>query len=158
RKFFDWFNRVFDKARNKYVSIAGFLIRKIVISVIFLAIIAGAAIFLGTRLPTSFLPEEDQGYAFVNVQLPYAASLERTSDLCRRVEDILKNTPGVQYYTTVLGFSLQSQVQATYNAFFFVTLKPWSERKKPEEQMLAIRSHMNEELGKLPEATAFAFP
>lgn len=158
RKFFDWFNRNFDKARDKYVSIAGFLIRKMVISIIFLIVIGGSAILLGARLPTSFLPEEDQGYAYVNVQLPYAASLERTSEVCRKVEDILKNTPGVQYYTTVLGFSLQSQVQATYNAFFFVTLKPWSERKKPEEQMLAIRQHMNQELGKLPEATAFAFP
>jgi HAE1 family hydrophobic/amphiphilic exporter-1 len=157
RKFFDWFNRTFEKARNKYISIAGFLIRKTVMSIIFLVVIGGSAILLGARLPTSFLPEEDQGYAFVNVQLPYAASLERTSEVCRKVEDILKNTPGVQYYTTVLGFSLQSQVQATYNAFFFVTLKPWAERKKPEEQMMAIRQHMNQELGKLPEATAFAF-
>ncbi len=158
RKFFDWFNRVFDRARDKYVLVAGFLIRKTAMSIIFLVIIGGAAIFLGARLPTSFLPEEDQGYAYVNVQLPYAASLERTGEVCRKVEDILKKTPGVEYYTTVLGFSLQSQVQATYNAFFFVTLKPWAQRKKPEEQMQAIRSHMNEELGKLPEATAFAFP
>jgi HAE1 family hydrophobic/amphiphilic exporter-1 len=157
RKFFGWFNRQFDHARNKYIAVAGILIRKTVMSIIFLVIIGGAAIFLGSRLPTSFLPEEDQGYAYVNVQLPYAASLERTGDVCRKVEDILKNTPGVQYYTTVLGFSLQSQVQATYNAFFFVTLKPWNERKKADEQMGAIRSHLNSALGKLPEATAFAF-
>jgi hydrophobic/amphiphilic exporter-1 (mainly G- bacteria), HAE1 family len=157
RKFFDWFNRTFDRARDKYVAVAAVLIRKTVMSVIFLVIIGGTAIFLGSRLPTSFLPEEDQGYAYVNVQLPYAASLERTSEVCRKVEAILKDTPGVRYYTTVLGFSLQSQVQATYNAFFFVTLKPWGERKKPEEQMMAIRAHMNQELAKLPEATAFAF-
>ncbi|HEX3646751.1 MAG TPA: efflux RND transporter permease subunit, partial [Vicinamibacterales bacterium] len=136
RKFFDWFNRIFDKARNKYVAVAGVLIRKTVMSVIFLLLIGGSAIFLGSRLPTSFLPEEDQGYAFVNVQLPYAASLERTDAVCRKVEAILKDTPGVQYYTTVLGFSLQSQVQATYNAFFFVTLKPWNQRKKAAEQMM----------------------
>src|ERR1035441_7886302 len=74
------------------------------------------------------------------------------------MEDILKTTPGVKYYTTVEGFSLLSQVQATYNAFFFVTLKPWSERRKSAEKFAAIRAHMNAELAKLPEATAFAFP
>jgi HAE1 family hydrophobic/amphiphilic exporter-1 len=112
---------------------------------------------LGARLPTSFLPEEDQGYVYVAAQLPYAASLERTDAVCKKIEDILKNTPGVKYYTTVEGFSLLSQVQATYNAFFFVTLKPWSERKKPDEQIMAIRAHLNRELSKLPEATALAF-
>ena len=115
------------------------------------------AVAHGARLPSAFLPEEDQGYAFIVAQLPYAASLERTDAVCTRIEDILKNTPGVKYYTTVEGFSLLSQVQATYNAFFFVTLKPWSERKKPQNNTCAIRAHLNRELAKLPEATAFAF-
>ena len=127
-------------------------------SVIFLALIASTAVYLGTRLPTSFLPEEDQGYAYVDVGLPYASSLERTSEICRKIEDVLKNTPGVQYYTTVLGFSLQSQVQATYNAFFFVTLKPWSQRKKANERMAAIREHINHELSRIPGAQAYSFP
>ncbi|HLX68503.1 MAG TPA: efflux RND transporter permease subunit [Verrucomicrobiae bacterium] len=157
RKFFDWFNREFEAARDKYTKIAEFLIRHTVMSVIFLALIGAAAIYLGTRLPTSFVPEEDQGYAYVQVQLPYASSLERTSEVARKVEDVLKNTPGVEYYTTVLGFSLQSQVQATYNAFFFVTLKPWNQRKKADEQMSAIRAHINRELGKMPEAEAYSF-
>jgi HAE1 family hydrophobic/amphiphilic exporter-1 len=96
-----------------------------------LAVILTVALLLGARLPGAFLPVEDQGYAYVVAQLPYAASLERTDAVCKKIEDILKNTPGVKYYTTVEGFSLLSQVQATYNAFFFVTLKPWSERKNP---------------------------
>jgi HAE1 family hydrophobic/amphiphilic exporter-1 len=157
-KFYDWFNRWFDKARNGYLKIAGTLIRKIVFTVIMLVTILTIAILLGARLPTAFVPEEDQGYAYVVAQLPYAASLERTDAVCKRIEDILKNTPGVKYYTTVEGFSLLSQVQATYNAFFFVTLKPWSERTKSDEQFLAIRTHINTELAKLPEATASAFP
>lgn len=157
RKFFNWFNREFEAARDKYTKIAEFLIRHEAMSVVFLLLIGAAAIYLGTRLPTSFVPEEDQGYAFVNVQLPYASSLERTDEVARKVEEVLKNTPGVEYYTTVLGFSLQSQVQATYNAFFFVTLKPWNQRTKPEEQMGAIRAHMNRELGKLPGAEAYSF-
>src|ERR1035441_684487 len=138
-KFYDWFNRIFDKGSQRYLKIAGTLIRKSVFTMILLVAILGVALLLGARLPTAFLPEEDQGYAFVVAQLPYASSLERTDAACKKIEEILKNTPGVKYYTTVEGFSLLSQVQATYNAFFFVTLKPWGERKKAEEQFLPIR-------------------
>ena len=156
-KFYNWFDRVFDKTRNGYMKVAGALIRKSVFTVILLASILTVALLLGARLPTAFLPVEDQGYAYVVAQLPYAASLERTDAVCKKVENILKNTPGVKYCTTVEGFSLLSQVQATYNAFFFVTLDPWSERKKSNEQIAAISAHLNQELGKLPEATALAF-
>jgi hydrophobic/amphiphilic exporter-1 (mainly G- bacteria), HAE1 family len=157
-KFYDWFNRMFEKTSNGYLKVAGALIRKSAFTVILIAALLTVALLLGARLPTAFLPEEDQGYAYVVAQLPFAASLERTDAVCKKIEDILKNTPGVKYYTTVEGFSLLSQVQATYNAFFFVTLKPWGERKKSDEQFLAIRKHLNAELGKLPEATASAFP
>ncbi|HEX4343330.1 MAG TPA: efflux RND transporter permease subunit, partial [Verrucomicrobiae bacterium] len=156
--FYDWFNRWFDKAQNGYIKIARRLINKSLFTIIVLLTIGTVAILLGSHLPTSFLPEEDQGYVYVVAQLPYAASLERTDEVCKKIEDVLKNTPGVKYYTTVEGFSLLSQVQATYNAFFFVTLKPWSERKKSNEQMAAIRSHLNAELGKIPEAQSSSFP
>ena len=90
--------------------------------------------------------------------MPFAASLERTDEVAKKIENMMKDIPGVEYYTTVEGFSLLSQVQATYNVFFFVTLKPWGERTKAEEQFDAIRKRLNDELGKLPEAQAFAFP
>ncbi len=157
RKFYAWFNRKFDATRERYIQISGGIIRKSVWALLGLALIALTAVLLALHLPTAFLPEEDQGYAFVTAQLPYAASLERTEEACKHIENILKNTPGVRYYTTVEGFSLLSQVIATYNAFFFVTLKPWDERSKPEEQYLAIRAHLNRELAKIPEATSFAF-
>jgi HAE1 family hydrophobic/amphiphilic exporter-1 len=157
RKFYAWFNRVFDRNRDRYLRYSGALIRKGGWVLIGLALIAAATVTLAGRLPTAFVPEEDQGYAYVVAQLPYAASLERTHAVAQRIEEILKKTPGVRYYTTVEGFSLLSQVQATYNAFFFVTLKPWSDRGRKEEQYLAIKDHLNRELGKLPEATAFAF-
>jgi HAE1 family hydrophobic/amphiphilic exporter-1 len=156
-KFYDGFNRIFDRVRHRYTGIAHFFIRKAVFAIIALFVIAGIAIVLGSRLPRSFVPEEDQGYVFVSAQLPNAASLERTDALCKKVENILTNTPGVKFCTTVEGFSLVSQVQATYDAFFFVTLKPWNERKKPEEQYMAIRGRINEELGKLSEASVAAF-
>jgi HAE1 family hydrophobic/amphiphilic exporter-1 len=156
-KFYDGFNRVFDKTRDGYLKVVGTLIRKGLFTVIMLATILLVALLLGARLPGAFLPVEDQGYAFVVAQLPYAASLERTDAVCKKIEDILKNTPGVKYYTTVEGFSLLSQVQATYNAFFFVTLQPWNQRTKSNLQIQAITTHLNTELAKLPEATAAAF-
>ena len=94
-----------------------------------LAIAAG---FFGSKLPASFLPERP-GLRLHPLQLPDAASLERTDEVCKKIEDILGKTPGVKYTTSVIGFSLFSYVQATYNGFFFVTLDEWSKRKKPEE-------------------------
>ena len=76
----------------------------------------------------------------------------------RKIEDILSKTPGVQYTTSVIGFSLLSLVQNTYSAFFFVTFKPWSERTKPEEQYAAIKANINKQLAGLTEGIAFAFP
>ena len=156
-KFYDWFNRMFGKTREHYLRYSGALIRKGGWVLIFLLLIGVAAVLLAVRLPSAFLPEEDQGYAYVTAQLPYAASLERTDAVSKRIEEILKKTPGVKYYTTVEGFSLLSQVQATYSSFFFVTLKPWADRTKREEQYAAIRAHLNKELAKVPEAVAFAF-
>jgi hydrophobic/amphiphilic exporter-1 (mainly G- bacteria), HAE1 family len=157
RKFFDWFNRVFGRTRDGYVHWSGVLIRKSAFAILGLVLVTGFAVLLNRKLPSSFLPEEDQGYVYINAQLPLAASLDRTDEFCKRVENILKNTAGVKYTTSVIGFSLLSQVQSTYNAFFFVTLKPWDERKKKEEQYMAIRKKVAGELAALPEAVAFPF-
>jgi HAE1 family hydrophobic/amphiphilic exporter-1 len=157
-RFFSWFNRVFGRTRDGYVHWSSWLIRKSALSLLLLLAVALVAVGLGRKIPSSFLPEEDQGYIYINAQLPLAASLDRTDALAKRVEDILKNTPGVQYCTSVIGFSLLSQVQSTYSVFFFVTLKPWDERTKPAEQYDALRANLNAQLGKLPEATAFTFP
>jgi HAE1 family hydrophobic/amphiphilic exporter-1 len=157
RHFYDWFNRYFEKTRHLYLELSLWFIRKAVWVLVGLLLVAVGTIFLSKHLPTAFAPDEDQGYAFVQAQLPFAASLERTDAVAKKIENILKNIPGVEYYTTVEGFSLLSQVQATYNAFFFVTLKPWGERTKASEHFDAIKKRLNDELGKLPEATVFAF-
>jgi hydrophobic/amphiphilic exporter-1 (mainly G- bacteria), HAE1 family len=156
--FFRSFNRVFGATTNGYIRFSALLIRRAALSLIVLALIAGAALFIGARLPSSFLPQEDQGYAFVALQLPNAASLQRTDAAARKVERILADLPGVQAYTSVLGFSLLSQVQATYNAFFFVTLKPWGERRAAAEQYQAIQAQLNRSLSTLSEGIAFSFP
>jgi len=155
--FYGWFNRLFQGGTNRYVNISRHLIRKSLVSFIILAGFTVAALWLGKRLPSSFLPEEDQGYVYVGLQLPNASSLQRTSEVARKVEEILKNTPGVKSYTSVIGFSLLSTVYNTYSGFFFVNFKPWSERTRPEEHFDAIKARLNRELRKIPEGNAFAF-
>jgi len=157
RKFFDWFNRSFERATNTYVSWCGVLIRKSAIALLLLAVFGVAAVFFSNRVPSSFLPDEDQGYFFVNLQLPNAASLQRTDEVAKRIEKILSQTPGVQYTTSVVGFSLLSFVRTTYNAFFFVTLNPWDDRKTRAEQYQEIKTRLNQELSLLPQGVAFDF-
>lgn len=156
--FYAGFNRVFGWSTGAYIGISRMAIHKSLICMLLLAAVAAGAVVLERRIPSSFLPEEDQGYLYIAVQLPEAASLQRTSAVCKQIEDILEKTPGVEYVTTVVGFSLLSRVQATYNGFFFVTLKEWSKRTKPEEKYEAITGRLNKELGQLSGAVSFSFP
>jgi hydrophobic/amphiphilic exporter-1 (mainly G- bacteria), HAE1 family len=156
-RFYRWFNEVFIRTTNGYVRWCGTFIRKAGMSLLFLALVAGLAGLLGGRLPGGFLPEEDQGYMYAGVQLPDASSLQRTSEVCRQIEEIMVKTPGVEYVTSVIGYSMLSGVTNTYSGFFFVTLKPWHERKKPEEQYEAIMAGLNRQLTQLPQGIAFAF-
>ncbi len=155
--FYRGFNRWFGRAANGYVHVSRMLIRKTVISLVLLVGFAVAAGWFGGRLPKAFLPDEDQGYLYVGLQLPNAASLQRTDAASRKVEDIIMHTPGVEKCTAIMGFSLLSTVYNTYSGFFFVTLKPWDERTKPEEQYAAIKDHLARELRKVPEGTSFSF-
>jgi hydrophobic/amphiphilic exporter-1 (mainly G- bacteria), HAE1 family len=157
QKFFDGFNRIFERTTLGYVRLSGVLVRKSAVVLVLLAAFGLAGLFFGSRLPSSFLPDEDQGYFYINMQLPNAASLERTIEAGRQVEQILANTPGVQYTTSVIGFSLLSFVQTSYNGFFFVTLKPWGDRETRAEQYQEIKARVNRELRKLPQGTVFSF-
>jgi HAE1 family hydrophobic/amphiphilic exporter-1 len=157
RRFFDWFNGMFGRGTDLYVSLCGGFLRKGALAFVVIAAFATGAVFFGSRLPTSFLPDEDQGYVYINMDLPNAASLERTSAAASQVEEILANTPGVEYTTSVVGFSLLSFVRTTYSGFFFVTLKPWGDRTTRAEQYQEIKARLNQQLGKLPQGTAFSF-
>ena len=156
-KFFRAFNGYFDRSTHSFVRLSGTMIRKgsLVLALLGACVIAGV-FFLG-RLPASFLPDEDQGYVYINMQLPNAASQERTGAAAKQVEQILANTPGVEYTTSVIGFSLLSNVRTSYNAFFWVSLKAWDERTSRAEQFQAIKSRLNQELGRLPAGTVFSF-
>jgi HAE1 family hydrophobic/amphiphilic exporter-1 len=157
RRFFDWFNRVFERATEGYVGWSGVLLKKTAVVAALLLAFCVAAGFFSSRVPSSFLPDEDQGYAYINLQLPNSASLERTAQAATQIEHILANTPGVKYTTSVIGFSLLSFVRTSYNAFFVVTLKPWDERTTRTEQFQAIKAHLNQQLSKLPAGIAFSF-
>ncbi len=157
RKFFDGFNRVFTMATDGYVRVAGALIRKSAVALIVLIACGILAGFFGTRLPSSFLPDEDQGYIYMNLQLPNASSLQRTEATAHQIEELLAKTPGVQSTASVVGFSLLSLTRSSYSAFFFVTLKEWKDRQKREEQYQFIRQSVNRRLAGLPQGIAFSF-
>jgi HAE1 family hydrophobic/amphiphilic exporter-1 len=157
QKFYDVFNKWFGRATDGYVGICRVLIRKSSVSLLLLVGIAALAGVFGKMIPTSFLPNEDQGYVYAGVQLPDAASAQRTDAVMRQVEDILKNTPGVKYYSSVVGYSMLSGVQNTYSGFFFITLEDWAKRTAPAEKLKSIMLHLNQEMGQIPGAVGFAF-
>jgi HAE1 family hydrophobic/amphiphilic exporter-1 len=157
-RLFGAFNRGFAKVTRGYVNWSHTLIRKSVIAVLVLAGFALVDGVLGRTLPSSFLPEEDYGYVFLNVQLPAAASLERTDQVLQKIEAILAKTDGVQYYNTIGGFSLLTRISASYQGFFFVALKPWDQRHSDQLKAQGIIQTLNKAMAEeVPEATAFSF-
>ncbi|HUN61925.1 MAG TPA: multidrug efflux RND transporter permease subunit [Candidatus Sulfotelmatobacter sp.] len=157
-KFFDWFNRVFTTMTGGYVNLSHVLIRRWVLSMLLLVGMSVVAVMMGKSLPTSFIPEEDQGYAFIQVQLPDASSLQRTDAVLRKVDDILAHTEGVAGYDAIAGFSLLSNTSSTYSGFYFLELKDWSERQTPELSAKGIMQTLNRKMqATIPEAISFAF-
>ena len=155
--FFDRFNQWFKKVTQKYGQWSLVVIRKALIGMILLAGFAVLDGAMGWKIPTGFLPNEDYGFCFLNLQLPTASSLERTDKVAHKIEGILATTPGIQYYTSISGFSLLTRVSASYNGFFFVTLSPWDERTSRQLQIQSVINNINRRLAtEVPEARAFA--
>ena len=157
-RFFDLFNRWFERGADRYVSLSRLAIRRSAFSLLLLAVLAVVGVTIGAKLPTSFLPLEDQGYLFVNLQLPQASSMQRTTEAAQKVEQIVKSTPGVDGVVSIVGFSLLSGTQTTYNAFFFVPLKDWDERKDASLNAEAIQNRLSGALiTQVKEGISFAF-
>jgi hydrophobe/amphiphile efflux-1 (HAE1) family protein len=156
--FFRWFNKVFGRATDGYVTTCGFLVHKAGLAFILLLVLTLGAGFFGKKIPTSFLPDEDQGFVYAGVQLPDASSLQRTSTAAKEVENLILKTPGVEHVSTVVGYNMLSGVNSTFNAFFFVTFKPWEERKTEEESYEVIKANINKALSKVTAGIAFSFP
>jgi hydrophobic/amphiphilic exporter-1 (mainly G- bacteria), HAE1 family len=155
--FFRGFNRWFARATDGYVGACGHLIRKSAVSMVLLLVVAVFAGLIGSRLAGGFVPDEDQGYFYVNVQLPLAASLERTAAVNDKLDAIFKTTPGIKYYTGVAGFSLLSLVTTTYNSFYFITLDDWDARNKKGLTADVMIGELNRRLAGVAEAQVFAF-
>ena len=157
RFFYKWFNRGFTRTTNVYVSITARLVRRSVLSIVAIAAVVAGAGGLGKIIPTGFVPIEDQGIMLVNMQLPAAASLERTREVAARAEEILATTPGVESYNVVGGMSFISGTFTPNAASFFVRLKPWEERTTPETMLPGLIRGLRARLGAIPEAIVFPF-
>src|SRR6201996_5701199 len=157
-KGFGLFNKFFGRTTDSFVHTSSVLIHKSAIGMLALALIAVLAVFTGARLPSGFLPTEDQGYMFLALQLPDAASAQRTDEAQQKITDALLKTPGIQGVIAVTNFSLLTQVQSTNAGFFFVALKPWETRKSKKEQLDYIQGNLQKQLGADPDGIAFAFP
>ncbi|MGH9327202.1 MAG: efflux RND transporter permease subunit [Terriglobia bacterium] len=155
--FFRGFNWTFGHVSRGYVDSVKLLVRRKAIVIVGLILVCGGIYFLLRTLPSGFVPSEDQGYFFTNVELPDGASLDRTSAVVKQVEGILKNTPGVQDVVAVGGFSFVSSTYDSNDATLFVMLKPWDERKSPS---LSIDSIIHKTQGRffgIPQAMILNF-
>ena len=149
-KFFGGFNRGFDKTTKGYVGLNRFLIRKAILPLGLLAGVSVISVLVGHKLPTGFVPVEDQGYAIMNVQLPDAASLQRTNEVMKKVGEQIESTDGIATYNTTSGFSFFTRTAAPYTGTGFVQLKKWDERPGLTADM--IIAELNKKMANIPEA------
>jgi HAE1 family hydrophobic/amphiphilic exporter-1 len=156
-KFFRGFNWVFDRTTTGYVNVARILVRKAILTIIIVAVVAVAAGLFGKALPAGFIPDEDQALLGVNVQLPPGASLERTGAVLSRVEEIVAKTPGVDSFVTIGGFGVVTNTYQPNFGTIFARLKPWEERKTPELHVKGAMAAIAREVSRIPEAIIFPF-
>ncbi len=154
RGFFGWFNRGFSRTAKGYESLVARLLRRAGRYLVIYAAIVAAVVLLFNRLPTSFVPNEDQGNILVNVLLPPGAALSRTQGVMQQVEGYMLKQPEVQSIVTVLGFNFSGTGQNA--ALAFVTLKDWDERKAPEHSAQALVGRAFGALARIRDA--FIFP
>ncbi len=155
--FFGHFNRAFAWTTNKYLAGVGMLIRRSAVALMILAVFWVSAGWLFKKLPNGFLPDEDQGAFFVSVHLPDGASIERNSLATEKVENVIAHLPGVEHYFLLGGTDIATQTSSSNVSTVIVTLKPWDERKAPDEQLPAILAAAGRGLSQVPEAFSFAF-
>ncbi|MCD4680388.1 MAG: efflux RND transporter permease subunit [Bacteroidales bacterium] len=153
--FFKKFNKGMDKTTDSYMSFTNIVSRKLKRSAVFIVIMTiGAGIF-GSLVPGGFIPEEDMGYFFVNVQLPNAASIQRSDVITKKVEDILMEFEEIEFVTTATGYSILSGAMTSNTGFLFISLKKWDERDFTAAEIIA---QVNRKLSaKIKGAQAFAF-
>ncbi|MEJ2130443.1 MAG: efflux RND transporter permease subunit, partial [Gammaproteobacteria bacterium] len=156
-RFFVHFNRWFEVATEKFLVITGFFTHRALRALGVLAVITAALVILFRIVPGGFVPEEDQAYLLANLQLPDAASLERSDAAARKMEAVFAAEPAVESYTTVTGYSFLSGASSTNNAFFFLQLKDWDERPDTADRAVNVARRLNAKLARINEGIAIAF-
>src|SRR5262247_2520142 len=141
--FYNWFNRIFGRTTDAYVSFAGILVGKMIRSMAFVGVLVYLTVVLVRNIPTGFIPEEDQGYLLVNVLLPDAASLERTDAVMRKAEAVLAKNHEIAGFNTITGYSLLTSAYSSNIGFFFVELKPWHDRHGTEATAAGVVQALN---------------
>ena len=155
--FFRGFNKAFDVTTKGYVSVSGLLVRKSLLTIGIVAAVAVGAGLFARVLPAGFIPDEDQGIFGVSVQLPPGASLERTSLVLKKVEEILAKTDGLESFQTIGGYgAVTSTYQPNYGTIF-ARLKPWDERKGKALHVNGIMAALRPQFAAIPEAIIFPF-
>ncbi|MHC4666019.1 MAG: efflux RND transporter permease subunit [Planctomycetota bacterium] len=153
--FFKAFNNVFDKSTDSYMKVTNIVTRKIARGLIFIIVIVIALGVLGKTVPGGFVPEEDMGYLFVNIQLPDAASLQRTNAVTKKVEKIIEKFDEAEFVTAVAGYSMLTKAYTNNNSLIFVSFKDWAVRERTVKEVIAL---LNREFrSRIYEAQVFAF-
>jgi HAE1 family hydrophobic/amphiphilic exporter-1 len=156
--FFRGFDAVFRKTENVYAGMVKTFVRRTAIMLLLFLGLLGLTGWQFTRLPTGFLPIEDQGYVMASIQLPDAASLERSQAVLERIDGILKKTSGIQEWVSLGGYSLIDATNASNMATVFIIMTPWEERTDPDLSMAAILANLQRQFFRIQEAIAFVFP
>ena len=155
--FFDKFNVVFEAVTKRYNAVVAGLVRRALMGVLVVFVLIGGCWGLFTILPSSFVPDEDQGYFIANAMLPEGASLERSDAVVHQIEAYLKDAPGVKDFVVLGGFNLLTGAYSSYNNAIFVILDDWSERTTPELSLASIVGNARKAFFAIQEAVVVAF-
>jgi HAE1 family hydrophobic/amphiphilic exporter-1 len=155
--FFTKFNHYFERTTTKYMTVVNTLVRKTAAVMIFFCILIGLLALGFARVPGGFIPNEDEGYIFVNASLPDGASLERTKEVLKQVSEILRDTPGVRDYISIGGYSLIDALVTSNAGTVFVLFDPWDERTSEELNFMSILAGLQQRLAQIDEAFVMAF-
>lgn len=157
-KFYKWFNKYFDKFTDGYISFTAIFVRKSLRSILFIGIIIVLIVVLFKKVPGGFVPEEDNGYFMIHLQLPDASSLQRTEEICKKVDNVLSEFKAIDNYTTIAGYNLISGVSVSNAGTFFLSLKPWDERHGEGESSFDLINMLNKKLAvAIPEGIVYVF-
>lgn len=156
-RFFKGFEKGFGATTNKYIRIVNYFTHHISRPIMFLGVVIVLMLLVMRFIPSGFLPEEDQGYFFINIVAPKGGSLEQTDKVTRKIEDILEKTPGIQGFAAVPGYSILDATINPTSGMFFIKLKPWEERSADSLYVQAIIYKLQQQLNRIPNGIAMAF-